>query len=282
VDSDRDVASTIYFSAPWLPHIQNPLTAVKVVGRVLRLVSLPQGILVLTTTEPYLITGDMPERFNVHRLESRYPALSKHGVCVYRGACIWTSNDGLAMFGGEGIQLLSSSVIDVEYWRQLEPVSMRLGEYRGVIYCNGSKGTLCYRYAYSDFYMRTMGVVSAFYQDDERDELLYTAGGIVFSVGTSRRRLSYRWVGKPRITAGVPYSSARVVHDGDGVELQVYAGERDVLLDTVPDSRHVVKSQHPFRIKSTARYRDVCVGVRGGGSTRVRSFLVANDMREIY
>lgn len=276
INDSGDSSSTIYFSAPWLPHIQNPLTAISVVGRVIRIISLPEGLLVLTNTEPYIITGDLPERFVAHRIESRYPALSYAGVCVYRGMCIWSTHDGVAGYGGGNIRLLSSAVIDADWWRGLNPTQMILGEHRGVIYCVPPNGrAVCYRLEQQDFYLRDMPRVLSFYQDEENDELLYGFGGVVFLVG-SGRRMDYEWVGKPRITGSVPFSSGRVISTGtcslvvlaDGSETGAY--------------RVRVADEFPFRVNTTGRARNVQIGVRGGSDSHVRMISLSADMRELF
>lgn len=99
---------TLYFSQPFLPHAYNPLDAIGFGHQIMAMKSHESGLVVVTTTGPYLIAGIRPDAMTQTRLAVTQAAVSKAGITRAGRGVVYASHDGLVVIGGATASLQDS------------------------------------------------------------------------------------------------------------------------------------------------------------------------------
>lgn len=82
------------------------------------------SILVVTTGNPYVLTGDHPSNMAMERLEVSYPGSSKRGIVDLGYAVAFPSPDGLVVIGMDVAKNATEGMLTQEQWQALNPESM--------------------------------------------------------------------------------------------------------------------------------------------------------------
>lgn len=87
--------------------------------------SLGSSAVILTTGNPYLLTGSDPSAMSLVKLESNQSCVSKRSIAAIEGGVIYASPDGLMLVTGSGqVTNITSNFFDHATWQALTPASI--------------------------------------------------------------------------------------------------------------------------------------------------------------
>jgi hypothetical protein len=182
--------------------------------------------LVLTTGYPYLIEGNSPSTLIPQKLPVMYPCVNARSVVQTSFGIIWSTHDGLAVFSGEGAQLLTKSVHHSDTWNTCTRPANLVGSVFKENYIAS-----CGQAALTLESVETEGTTGLSFVDldfafsaawyDARDHALFVAlgeDGDVYRIDDlTQPAMTIRWRSKVFVTPmPVNLGAARVVADYDG------------------------------------------------------------------
>lgn len=107
--------------------------------RIVALAVTSNNVFVLTDGWPFILSGTAPESMSITKLAGPAACVSPRGVCVYRNAVYFVSNQGLmaiANSAGEGTicQNLTDKIFTKDQWLALNPSSCVMGQHDGALH----------------------------------------------------------------------------------------------------------------------------------------------------
>lgn len=165
------VGKEIFFCEPYKPHAWPSKYALAVDFPVVGLASIGTAIAVLTTGNPYLITGSHPDSFRMERVEVNYPCVAARSIVDMGYFAAYASTTGLVTISAsEGAKLISEQLFTPRQWAEMA---------RATFICSQHEG----RYVISHDP----------WGDDERRQctIIDLAGRDPFVVGTTWQPLAY-------------------------------------------------------------------------------------------
>ena len=109
---------TLYFSQPYLTHAFNPLDAIGFGHRIVAMKSHESGLVVVTTTGPYLVSGIRPDSMTQMKLSAVQAAVSPTGITRAGRGVVYASHDGLVIVAGATASIAESQKLWTrEDWR---------------------------------------------------------------------------------------------------------------------------------------------------------------------
>lgn len=125
----------VCFCEPYLPYAWPVKYRLTVDYDIVGLGSLGNGVVVLTTGQPYVIMGNHPEVMGQDKLDSDQACISKRSIVSSGGAVLYASPDGLIMVSPNGTQNATEALFTQEQWQALKPETilgvMHEGKYIG-------------------------------------------------------------------------------------------------------------------------------------------------------
>lgn len=115
------VGNEIYFSEPYQPHAWPRKYSLTVSEQIVALVSVAQGMYVLTTGTPYFCTGTYPDSMTLERAPKYYPCLSKRSAATDGIGVIYATYNGLAYMTGANVSLMTEQLFTQEDWEAYTP-----------------------------------------------------------------------------------------------------------------------------------------------------------------
>lgn len=107
------VGSTLYFSAQGNPHAWPKLNFIGFDDLITGIIVEFQGILVFTANNTYRITGaDSLETLIKTKLPGNQGCVNSNSVAQVSNAPVWLSNDGICLWNGESINVISRRIMD--------------------------------------------------------------------------------------------------------------------------------------------------------------------------
>ncbi|PHM35921.1 hypothetical protein [Xenorhabdus innexi] len=124
----------IYVSAHKQPHAFPEANTLVVDDEIVRIVSFrtktgAYQAVVLTKGVPFVITGELPDKLTITRINRRMPCLSVKGVMCIGESVYYCSEEGIAVVTGAGVGLLTANWMDKEWWLKMAPQHYVLGFY---------------------------------------------------------------------------------------------------------------------------------------------------------
>lgn len=97
------------------------------------------SVFALTEGWPYVLSGTAPESMSVAKLAGPAACVSARGVCVYRNAVYFVSNQGLMVItnsadAGTVCQNLTDKIFTKDQWLALNPSSCVMGQHDGALF----------------------------------------------------------------------------------------------------------------------------------------------------
>ncbi len=97
------------------------------------------SVFALTEGWPYVLSGTAPESMSVAKLAGPAACVSPRGVCVYRNAVYFVSNQGLMVIAnsadaGTVCQNLTDKIFTKDQWLALNPSSCVMGQHDGALF----------------------------------------------------------------------------------------------------------------------------------------------------
>jgi hypothetical protein len=157
---------------------------------------------ILTTSYPYVVQGTHPASMSPTRLAEPVPCTSKNGVTEVAGAVYYVSTTGLYKITDYRLENISRDYMTEREWRALDPTTMVLSNYDGLVFVHCQ--TVGYSYTFNTYDpsdgMRKLDLdASAFSQLDETNDMAYVPSGtgqiVQFDSSTSGFRLA-QWTSK--------------------------------------------------------------------------------------
>lgn len=268
--------STVCFSEAYLPYAwptdyqqttEHEIVAVKALGNTLA---------VLTKGYPYLFSGVAPNAIAGQKLESNQACTSARSAVVVNGSLIYASPDGLIALSGDGIAMITSSVITREQWQEYNPATIQAyhqeGRYLAFYGTNLDKGFI-FDPSTGDFRHFEERANCAFNSLVDDELYLCLAGNLTkWNAGSELK--SYEWRSKDFEANDLSFSCAMVKGvDIEQAGLRIYADEIEVL--------HLAPGQIPmsaFRLPPT-RGNSWAFEVYGTGT--IHSVNISTTMREV-
>jgi len=135
---------------------------------------------VLTTSYPYVVQGTHPASMSPTRLAEPVPCTSKNGVTEVAGAVYYVSTTGLYKVTDYRLENISRSYMTEREWRALDPTTMVLSNYDGIVFVHCQ--TVGYSYTFNTYDasdgMRKVDLyATAYAQLDETNDMAYVPNG---------------------------------------------------------------------------------------------------------
>lgn len=280
-DSGCEVTGTVHFSEPFQPHAWPTEYRFKTRHKIIGLATIPEGVLVLTEGKPTIITGSTPDVMDEHELESYQSCLDKRSIVEAGDSVLWSSPDGIAVYGGRSIKIISDGVWSRKQWQAIGPDDIIFGLYenRLVIYPQQHADGIMYDLRRNDITRLSEGLAHAVLHDVEDDALWVSRGDNLeeFMAGDP---MQGEWIGRSEvINAARTHNSARLVPEGETL-MSIYRVDNELQHENPVAFWSKEKDhQRPFRIGSAQRSREVRYGFKLIGRKRLRLAMISEDMR---
>lgn len=121
----------VYFCEPYRPHAWPEAYMMTVDYDVVALGVIGATLVVMTTGNPYTISGGSPGNMYMEKLELNLPCLSAYGVQDLGYSVVYPSHDGLVSVSTGGARVLTEQTVTRNQWRQYNPSFMFSGQYDG-------------------------------------------------------------------------------------------------------------------------------------------------------
>jgi hypothetical protein len=119
------VENQVWFCEPYLPHAWPDLYTLVMPSRVVGLGVFDTTLVVLTETEPVLITGSTPLALSQSKLPLFQPCASKRSIASDQYGVMYASPNGLVSIGSSGADVISLPLYTREEWQNIIPATMR-------------------------------------------------------------------------------------------------------------------------------------------------------------
>lgn len=249
-------------------------------------------IVVATTGNPVLITGDAPESMGALSLPLYEGCVSSRSMVNLNHGCMYASENGLVLVTGNSAKLLTETLFATDDWQKIKPSSIHASSYKNgylFFWDNGSakgsgyidlnnpaKGVMWFDdYALNTFLDK--GVVQMITrQTDYLNTTLSVYKAFNPEYGQDKTKKVYKWRSKTfKIDTPRRMLAAQVIADtyeAGTITFRVYA-DGALLHETL------VSSERAFRIKNHSARRDFSVEVQS--STPIREIVLGETMRDL-
>jgi hypothetical protein len=234
---------------------------------------------VLTTGQPYLLTGSDPSAMSLIKLESQQACVSKRSIAAVDGGVIYASPDGLIFVSGTGqVSNMTEQLFSRDEWQALVPSSMHGyfhdGRYhgfynaglvqRGFVF-DPRQGAAAFTFV--DTY------ATAGYSDLVQDALYLKVNNNIVKWDAGSTRTSYTWRSAVfELTTPTNPACAQVVARSYPVTFRLFS-------DGTLRHTQTVANADPFWLPSGYRTRFVEVEI--AGTAEVLSVHVASSPQEL-
>lgn len=221
------VGNDVYFCEPGQYHAWPSQYRISFEYDIVALSAIGGVLLVLTKGYPYVVEGNYPATMVAQKLAVMYPCVSAASVVATGFGVVWSTHDGLAVYGGGGAQLLTKVVHFSDTWN----ADVNPEEIVGAVYKEnyiGSTNTAALTLEAVEgeggtglsFVDLDFQYTASWYDNETNN--LYTAVGTNGDIyqwdNPSAQGMTMRWKSKVFITnAPMNLGAARVVADYDGI-----------------------------------------------------------------
>lgn len=215
------------FCEPFMPFAWPSAYRLPVDDTIVALARWRQNLIVLTTGQPYIVTGSSPGAMSMQPLEMNQSCVAKRGVVEFGHGVVWPSPDGLAYIGDGGARVLTAGIIHREEWQALAPSTLIAGEHEGLYlasYDAGGRKTLYIDpTAPTGFYFGTAAFKGCHY-DPIMDALYVLNGTKVQRWDAGATKMSASWTsGLQRLPKPSNLAWCQVIADTYPVTLSIWA-----------------------------------------------------------
>lgn len=223
---------TLVFNEPYLLHAWPTSYAITFSEKIVSIVPIAAGLLVLTHTQPFLVSGVHPSSMAVQAIDLMQGCINEDSVVDMGEYAIYASPDGLVAVYGMQAELITRDLMLREHWNTLySPDTMNSylweGKYIG-FYDNGSKqGAIVFDPREGT---RALIEVDSYYNAayffPKLDQLYVTSDGSTSVLKFGREwsvPMTYNWKSKRFVTPKpVSFATCRIeVEDGDYSDITV-------------------------------------------------------------
>ena len=122
---------TLYFCEPWRPHAWPDKYSLTTDFDIVGLGAFGASVAVLTTGNPYIVSGTNPSSMVMEKMELNLPCVSARGIEDLGYAVAYPSNDGLVMVSSSGAQVVTKGLMTKQAWEKVNPWSIHSGQRDG-------------------------------------------------------------------------------------------------------------------------------------------------------
>ena len=122
---------TLYFCEPWRPHAWPDKYSLTTDFDIVGLGAFGASVAVLTTGNPYIVSGTHPSSMVMEKMELNLPCVSARGIEDLGYAVAYPSNDGLVMVSSAGAQIVTNGLMTKQAWEKVNPWSIHSGQRDG-------------------------------------------------------------------------------------------------------------------------------------------------------
>jgi hypothetical protein len=123
----------VWFCEPYRPHAWPAQYVVGVESPIVGLGTVDQNLMVLTSGQPYVVTGIHPAATTVRKVNPLEPCTAPGSIVSTPNGVLYTSNNGLILIGPSGGQNLTYDVVRKDEWLRL----LNLNSIQGAFFMNG-------------------------------------------------------------------------------------------------------------------------------------------------
>ena len=216
------VGNTLFLSEPGKPHAWPPEYEQPIEYEIVAIAALTGSALILTKGYPYILTtSDPAASVSISRIDALYPCRSARSTVVMNYGVVWSTNDGLAVYGPSvGSALVTRAVYNNDTWGvDLDPSTV-VAEYYGENYfASHSQGSFVFEQDTKSggSFVDTGPVFTASWYDGQTGKLYYvsgTLGDIYEWDDLAQPALTMEWKSKVIVTKDMlNLGAARVIAD---------------------------------------------------------------------
>ena len=227
--------STVAFCEAYRPHAWPVGYQLAFDDPVVGISAISGGLVVLTTGQPWLVTGSSPAAMAQMKLNVNQPCSSKRSIVDMGGYAMYASPDGLVAAGGEGAKVVTREVISREQWQALNPDSIHAYRYDGqyLAFYNGG----CFAFTPGEGVEFYDVNASGGYYDITRDTLYVIQGNSVRAWGRGQP-MTYQW--RSRLheipPGGAGFTCGKVIARDFPVTLKIIADGHTVINQHITSS----------------------------------------------
>lgn len=184
------VGKDVYFCEPYLPHAWPVRYSMTVDYEVVGLAAYGNTLVVMTTGNPYLMSGSGPANMTSEKLELNLPCINARGIQDMGYGVIYPTHDGLVAVQSGSASVISDQLLARTDWDKFRPATMVSGQFNGRYFSSYDyvaedkerhTGSLIFDTSGSQaFITRTDITAQAFFYDMVAGRLFYLEGQIVY------------------------------------------------------------------------------------------------------
>lgn len=240
-----------------------------------------ETILVITEKFPYIVYGSSPESLYSKKINISQPCVAHKGIVPFPGGILYPSPDGLCLFDGNIVSVLSKGWIKKEQWQAMTPANLKAGwhesKYWG-IFKGTNVGIMVDTETGEYFDFNTPAPAEALYDiyiDEDTDTitlLTRDSGGTsyvhTFNTGSA---LTYTWKSKEFVDKD-KYTCAKVTGAFTSITFKFY-------LDGILVQTKTVTSEKMFRLPAKGYH--ISKEVQVEGTEQIDSIQLATSPKEL-
>ena len=119
------------FCEPWQPHAWPESYRLTLDYKIVALGAFGTTIVVMTTGQPYLVTGKSPDTMAEEKLEMNLPCINVLGVVDMGYAIAYPSHDGLVVVSSSGPRVVTDQLMTRTQWLRTAPDRFIAGQFFG-------------------------------------------------------------------------------------------------------------------------------------------------------
>ena len=124
----------VYFSEPYQPHAFPPEYAMRTDFPVVAIGAYGNNVVVGTTGNPYVISGQEPGQMIADKGQVPYPCLSKRSMVSLGNAAGYATTMGFVSIGDSGTDIVTKEAFSEEAWSKLDPSTVAAEVANGGLY----------------------------------------------------------------------------------------------------------------------------------------------------
>ena len=272
----------IWFCEPYIPHAWPSTYTLTTDYPIVGLCAFEGNLVVLTTKQPYTVSGSSPANMTQTKLPILEPCVSKKSIVSDEMGVLYASPNGLVLIGQGLGQVITTSLFTRDEWQLLNPSSMVSAIYNKMyigFYQAGSvkSSVVIKRQDTPPLVTLDYTARSTFFEQSTAN--LYVVSdvtGNVYQLDAVNTNATYTWKSKKFVLPTPMNFGALQVH-GD------YSSGGSVSVSLIADGTTVytvaVSSEQPVRLPATARAYNWEILLTG--SIPIRSVAIANTMADI-
>ncbi|KDR25965.1 hypothetical protein [Caballeronia zhejiangensis] len=121
----------LMFCEPWRPHAWPEKYVLTTDYPIVAIGAFGSTIAVLTTGNPYVVTGTSPDSMSMEKVEQNIPCVNARAVVDLGYSVAYPSNDGLAVISSSGASVMSDALFTRSDWQKMSPATLIASQFAG-------------------------------------------------------------------------------------------------------------------------------------------------------